>query len=149
MKASNSRGKGSGADLRWDHTGIKTADLACSLQFYCDILGLQQREVVEVLGRPYYFVGNASIQLETEAANPTDTQADMRGLTGLYHLVLAVDDLDALAARLREHNVRFILPPAQFRPDRKIAFIADPDGVFIQLSISRPRETTLAQDTSF
>ena len=26
-----------------------------------------------------------------------------------------------------------MLPPSQFRPDRKIAFIRDPDGVIIQL----------------
>lgn len=119
--------------MRWDHAGIKTADLARSLHFYCDILGLEQLEIVEVLGQPFYFVGNASIRLEIETANPTDVQADMRTQSGLYHLALAVDNLDDLAARLREHNVNFVLPPSQFRADRKIAFITDPDGVFIQL----------------
>jgi catechol 2,3-dioxygenase-like lactoylglutathione lyase family enzyme len=46
---------------------------------------------------------------------------------------LAVDDLEALCSRLQDEGVKFILPPSQFRPDRKIAFIEDPDGIRIQL----------------
>jgi len=49
MSASNSTEKNSGAKMRWDHTVIKTDDLERAMHFYCDILGLRQLEIMEVL----------------------------------------------------------------------------------------------------
>jgi catechol 2,3-dioxygenase-like lactoylglutathione lyase family enzyme len=119
--------------IRWDHTGIKSADVERSIHFYCGVLGLERLETINLLGRDFHFVGNDTIRIEIEAAAPGDPQADMGRSAGLYHLALAVDDLEAVAERLRRAGVTFLLPPSQFRPDRKIAFFRDPDGVFIQL----------------
>lgn len=119
--------------MKWNHTGIKTADLERSIHFYCDILGFRKLEEIEVLGKLYHFVGNDTVSIEIEPCKPTDTQADMRNHSGLYHLCFTVDDLDKTAAELKRQDVTFMLPPSQFRPDRKIAFIQDPDGVIIQL----------------
>ncbi len=119
--------------MRWNHAGIKTSNLERSLHFYCDVLGLRRTESVTILNKNYHFVGNDFISIEIEEGNPTDTQADPRAMTGLYHMALTVDDLEGLAAKLREHNVNFIVPPVQLREDRKISFIEDPDGVYIQL----------------
>jgi len=119
--------------MKWNHAGIKSANLELSLHFYCDILGLRKLEVLTVLDRQFYFVGNDTISIELEEAGPGDTQADMRTRSGLYHLAFTVSDLEGIAASLQEKGVPFVLPPSQFRPDRKIAFITDPDGVLIQL----------------
>jgi aldehyde:ferredoxin oxidoreductase len=52
---------------------------------------------------------------------------------GIGHIALAVDDLEVLAERLRQEKITFLVPPSQFRPDRKIAFIEDPQGIRLQL----------------
>jgi lactoylglutathione lyase len=119
--------------MRWNHTGLKTANLEKSIHFYCDTLGFRKLEKVEVLGRLYHFVGNDTVNIEIEVCKLSDTQADMREHTGLYHLCFTVDDLEKTAADLKQKGVTFMMPPSQFRPDRKIAFIQDPDGVIIQL----------------
>lgn len=120
--------------MQWDHVGIKVKDLNASLEFYCGKLGLKQLEVITLLGNDYYFVGNESIRIELEPGKPSDTQSDMAAMTGLYHIAFKVNDIDALAARLEAAGVKFRLPVVRIRPDRpKIAFIEDPDGVFIQL----------------
>jgi lactoylglutathione lyase len=119
--------------MKWNHTGIKTANLPESLHFYCDILGFRKLEEVEVLGKLYHFVGNDTVNIEIEECKPTDTRTDMREHSGLYHLCFTVEDLEKTAAELKQKDVPFMLPPSQFRPDRKIAFIRDPDDIIIQL----------------
>lgn len=119
--------------MKWNHTGIKTSDMARSLHFYIDVLGFQMQEELNLLGKIFYFVGNDTVLLEIEEGNPNDTQANAMVLTGLYHLCFTVEDLEKTAKHLRENQVKFLLEPSQFRPDRKIAFIEDPDGVLIQL----------------
>jgi catechol 2,3-dioxygenase-like lactoylglutathione lyase family enzyme len=119
--------------MRWNHAGIKSSDVERSLYFYCEILGLKKLETITILEKNYFFVGNENISIEIEAGNAGDQQAVPKAMTGLYHMALTVDDLDFLAEKLREHGVNFIIPPVQLRPDRKICFIEDPDGVYIQL----------------
>ncbi|HOD29716.1 MAG TPA: VOC family protein [Syntrophales bacterium] len=118
--------------MKWDHCGIRAADLERSLRFYTDVLGLDLLEVVTVLDQPFYFVGNDTVRIEIEQANPAQIAAETGPQAGLYHLAFEVDDLEGVAARLRDAGAPFLLPPSQFREDRKIAFILDPDGVFIQ-----------------
>ena len=119
--------------MKWDHCGIRAGDLDRSLRFYTDVLGLELLEVVTVLDQPFYFVGNDTVRIEIEQANPAQLAAATGTQAGLYHLAFEVDDLEGAAARLRDAGAQFLLPPSQFREDRKIAFILDPDGVFIQL----------------
>lgn len=119
--------------MKWDHCGIRAADLERSLRFYTDVLGLELLEVVTVLDQPFYFVGNDTVRIEIEQANPAQLAAATGTQAGLYHLAFEVDDLEGAAARLRDAGAQFLLPPSQFREDRKIAFILDPDGVAVQL----------------
>ena len=119
--------------MHWNHTGIKTTNIEKSIHFYCDILGFRKLEEVVIMNKNYIFVGNDTVKIEIEEANPSDTPADMRKNVGLYHLCFTVDDLEHTAADLKGKGVEFMLPPSRFRPDRKIAFIRDPDGVIIQL----------------
>ncbi len=119
--------------MKWDHCGIRAADLERSLRFYTDVLGLELLEVVTVLDQPFYFVGNNTIRIEIEQANPAQIEAATGPQAGLYHLAFEVDDLEGTAARLRDAGAQFLLPPSQVREDRKIAFILDPDGVAVQL----------------
>jgi catechol 2,3-dioxygenase-like lactoylglutathione lyase family enzyme len=119
--------------MEWNHTGIKTTNIEKSIHFYCDILGFRKLEEIVILNNKYIFVGNDTVKIEIEESKPTDKPADMREQAGLYHLCFTVDDIEKTAADLTEKKVKFLLPVSQFIPDRKIAFIEDPDGVFIQL----------------
>ena len=115
------------------HSGIKSADIDKSLDFYTRILGLEVLERIDLVGRRFYFIGNDKTRIEIEQSNPGDEMINVDKGYGLYHLAFAVDDLEGLAARLKAESVRFIMEPMQLRADRKIAFIEDPDGVRIQL----------------
>ena len=85
------------------------------------------------MGKRFYFVGNDTISIEIEAGNPADTQADPRTQTGLYHLAFTVDDVEGLADRLTSEGIPIALEPVSTRSDRIVAFVEDPDGVFVQL----------------
>lgn len=119
--------------MRWDHVGIKASDIEKSLAFYCDVLGLEKQEELEILGKRFFFVGNETVSIEIEAGNSGDKQADPRTQTGLYHLAFTVDDLEGLVDRLKAAGVPIALPPVSTRPDRIVAFVEDPDGAFLQL----------------
>ena len=119
--------------MKWDHVGIKSSDIRKSLHFYCDILGFERQEEIEILGKTFYFVGNGSTSIEIEAGNPGDTQAEPRLQTGLYHLAFVVDNVRGLVERLKAEAVPIVLEPFSTRPGRLVAFIEDPDGIFIQL----------------
>ena len=118
--------------MRLDHVGIRAKDIKQALAFYTEVLGLEHLETIEILGNQYYFVGNEQTRIEIEQA---PAQADWEPVErgGLQHFALIVEDLEALFRRLRERGVKVIIPPSRFRPDRKIAFIEDPDGSRIQL----------------
>ena len=115
------------------HSGIKSADINKSIDFYTRILGLEVLEKIDLVGRSFYFIGNDRTRIEIEQANPGDEMILVDKGFGLYHLAFAVENIEKLAARLKAESVRFIMEPVQLRPDRKIAFIEDPDGVRIQL----------------
>ncbi len=118
--------------MKWNHVGIKSADIRKSLHFYCDLLGLEKQEDLVLFGKHFIFVGNDTISIEIEAGNPDDTRADPRTQTGLYHLAFTVDDVTALVERLKAEGVPIALGPISSRPDRLTAFVEDPDGTFVQ-----------------
>lgn len=116
--------------MRIHHYGIAVRDMNRSLDFYTRVLGFNQEETIVIGGQSFYFVGDGNVSIEIEQAwSPGETTFD----NGLSHMALAVVDLQQLAVRLKEEEVKFLMEPSQFRPDRKIAFIEDPDGVKIQL----------------
>ena len=118
--------------MRYDHVGIKCADLERSMAFYCDVLGFRVLEELEIWGKRFTFVGNETTSIELEQGNPGDTRIDPRSQTGQNHLAFLVDDVRALVDRLKSQGVSIVLDPLSTRPDRLVAFVEDPDGIFIQ-----------------
>ena len=119
--------------MKWYHIGIKAKNREASIRFYRDILGLAVVDAVEILGKKFTFVGNDTIQIEIEQANPGDTQADPSTMTGLNHFSVVVDDIHKLVKDAREKNADVLMDPFNPRPDRLTTFIRDPDGVLIQV----------------
>ena len=119
--------------MKWYHVGIKAKDAPASIRFYRDILGLAVVDTVEIWGKTFTFVGNDTIQIEIEQANPGDTQADPTTMTGLNHFSIVVEDIQKLVVDARGKGAHVLMDPFQSRPDRFTTFIQDPDGVLIQV----------------
>ena len=119
--------------MKWYHVGIKAAKSEASVRFYRDILGLEVIDRVEIWGKQFNFVGNDTISIEIEQANPGDTPSDPSSMTGLNHFSLVVDDIHALVEQARKKGAGVLMDPFHPRPDRLTTFIRDPDGVMIKL----------------
>lgn len=119
--------------MKWYHVGIKAAASESSVQFYRDILGLEVIDRVEIWGKQFIFVGNDTVSIEIEQANPGDTPSDPSSMTGLNHFSVVVEDIRALVSKAREKGACVLMDPFHPRPDRLTTFVRDPDGVMIQL----------------
>jgi catechol 2,3-dioxygenase-like lactoylglutathione lyase family enzyme len=119
--------------MKWYHVGIKAKDSEASIRFYQDILGLDIVDTVDVWGKKFTFVGNDTIQIEIEQANPGDTQADATCMTGMNHFCIVVDDIGCFVKEARAKGANVLVDPFNPRPDRLTTFINDPDGVLIQV----------------
>ena len=124
-----------------DHVGVAVRNLEEALQFFRDALGLEVDPPEEVAQQGvtvrYLRTGAAAVEL-LEASRPDSPIArflDKRG-PGLHHITLAVDDIDAAIAHLRERNVRLIdeRPRSGSRGSR-IAFVhpSSAHGVLLEL----------------
>ena len=117
--------------MKYLHTMVRVTDLAASLSFYCDALGLRE------LSRKDYPQGRYTLVF---LAAPGDDSAqveltynwDPENYTGgrnFGHLAYAVDDIYAACARLQEHGVVINRPPR----DGHMAFVRSPDAISIEL----------------
>ncbi len=117
--------------MKYLHTMVRVTDLAASLRFYCDALGLRElsrkdhpqgRYTLVFLAAP----GDDSAQVELtynwERENYT-------GGRNFGHLAYAVDDLYATCRRLQDHGVVINRPPR----DGHMAFVRSPDAISIEL----------------
>ena len=99
--------------LKINHVALVVQELESALKFWCDDLGLKlesQRDVpAEESQVAYLPIGNSHIEL-VEPLNDDSGVArflSKRG-PGMHHLCLEVEDLDAMAERLRTRGVRLI-----------------------------------------
>ena len=115
-----------------EYTGIRVRDLATARRFYCEGLGM----VVEGAGRmdagglfealkdP---VTGAVLELNFYPDTPPYREGDE-----LDHLAFRVDSVDATIARLVGLGAKLRIPP--FRQGReRLAFVSDPDGVWLEI----------------
>ena len=90
---------------RLDHVSLNVADRARSIAWYRDVLGLRQLNQPTAddepvfLGEPGLQFGLFQAQRQSPAREPESS--------GLRHIAVVVDDLDAAQERLRSHGVEF------------------------------------------
>jgi len=117
--------------MKYLHTMVRVSDLAQSLDFYCDKLGL--REVGRTESRQGRFTlvflaapGDESAQLELT----WNWDPEEYGIGRAFgHLAYEVDDVYATCERLRARGVTINRPPR----DGRMAFIRSPDNISIEL----------------
>lgn len=124
--------------MKFLYTGIEVTDLDRSLRFYQEGLGM------EVVGRGLNAsTGGETATLHTPGAHQMlelNWYPASRYAVGseLDHLAFEVDDVEAAASRLVELGGRVVREVEQ-GADYDLAYVSDPDGIWIELVHPRPR----------
>jgi glyoxylase I family protein len=114
---------------RLDHVSLNVTDRARSIAWYRDVLGLRQlNQPTEddepvFLGEPGVQFGLFQAQRESPAREPESS--------GLRHVALVVDDLDAAQERLRAQGVPFNY---EDHGNALSVYFRDPDRHVIELT---------------
>jgi lactoylglutathione lyase len=117
--------------LKYLHTMVRVSDVAASLRFYCDALGLRElRRVSNDPGRftLVFLAAPGDEDAQVELTHNWDSEATGGG-RNFGHLAYAVDDVYATCERLMKHGVTIN------RPSRggRMAFVRSPDNISIEL----------------
>jgi lactoylglutathione lyase len=117
--------------MRYLHTMVRVSDLAQSLHFYCDLLGLEELRRYDNEGGRFTLVFLAppgQPEAQVELTHNWD-QAGYDGGRNFGHLAYAVDNIYAACERLMAGGVTINRPPR----DGYMAFVRSPDGISVEL----------------
>ncbi|MCT0254818.1 MULTISPECIES: lactoylglutathione lyase [unclassified Synechocystis] len=124
------------------HTMIRVGDLDKSLQFYCDILGMNLIRKKDYPSGEFTlaFVGygkesdNAVIEL---THNWGTDKYDLGN--GFGHIALGVEDIYSTCNKIKEKGGKVVREPGPMKHGTTvIAFVEDPDGYKIELIQTAP-----------
>jgi catechol 2,3-dioxygenase len=126
---------------------LQVSDLRRSLLFYEDVIGFARHDERNVGGRPAAFLGahgvrgsaGGPILLELRE-KPGVRPVPRRGLLGLYHFALLLPDRPALAMFVRHLRQTGTPAAAADHGFSEALYLADPDGLQIEVYRDRPRE---------
>ncbi len=123
--------------MRMLHTMLRVGDLAQSVRFYTDVLGMQllrQHDYPE--GRftlAFLGYGDEASHTVLELTHNWDTSSYDLG-NGYGHIALAVPDAAAACAEIRQRGGRVVREAGSMKHGSTvIAFVEDPDGYKIEL----------------
>ena len=117
--------------MRYLHAMVRVRDLAASLRFYCEGLGLKEtRRRDNPAGRftLVYLAAPENPDAEIELTFNYDDE-DYGSARNFGHLAFAVDDIHATCQHLADMGVTINRPPR----DGHMAFVRSPDLVSIEL----------------
>ncbi len=137
---------------RPSHVGLCVSDIERSLRFYCEGLGFEVSDGVDldsdqvpgldqalevptrtVLRSQMIVLDNVKIELLHYTQPAVEgTPSPRRNLRGLTHLSFWVDDLDASIQRLLDCGGTLVDGTRQ-SPGVDLVFVADPDGTRVEL----------------
>ncbi|MBL8642960.1 MAG: VOC family protein [Rhodospirillaceae bacterium] len=117
--------------MKYLHTMVRVTDLAASLDFYCNKLGLKElRRTENEKGRfTLVFLGaSENPDAQVELTYNWDPEVYTGG-RNFGHLAYEVDDIYATCDKLMKAGVTINRPPR----DGRMAFIRSPDQISIEL----------------
>lgn len=117
--------------MRYLHTMVRVSDVASSLRFYCDLLGLRElRRRDHEAGRftLIFLAAPGDEHAQVELTHNWD-EAGYGSGRNFGHLAYEVDDIYAVCRRMMEGGVTINRPPR----DGRMAFVRSPDGISIEL----------------
>jgi catechol 2,3-dioxygenase-like lactoylglutathione lyase family enzyme len=137
---------------RMDHVGIVVEDLADAVAFFVElglelegeapvegdwvdaIVGLEGvRAQIAMLTTPD---GHARIEL-TEFHSPASEGDDQRvpaNASGIRHVAFAVDDIDAVLARLQARGAELVGELGRYEDRYKLCYVRGPAGIIVELA---------------
>jgi len=123
------------AKLSFDHVHLVAKDPQATAQWYVDKLDGQIWKSAEIGGAPQVYVNVAGAIVIVRGQRDGESAQGKPGLEwGVDHFGLRVHgDFDGFCEGLRHKGVTFDKEPTEFNPSTRIAFIAAPDGVSIEL----------------
>jgi len=121
---------------RIDHIHLISPNIEPTKDWYCNILGGKVTFEGEFKGNKVYYVdlNGFNIIIIEQLPDEKPISATIQTREGLDHFGVAIDDMDAAVAELKEKGVKFVVEPMQVRPGVRIAYIEAPDKVRIELS---------------
>jgi lactoylglutathione lyase len=117
--------------MKYLHTMVRVKDLAASLRFYCDALGLREvRRMDNDKGRftLIFLAAPGDEQAQVELTHNWDPEDYGIG-RAFGHLAYEVDDIYAACQRLMDHGVTINRPPR----DGHMAFVRSPERISVEL----------------
>jgi catechol 2,3-dioxygenase-like lactoylglutathione lyase family enzyme len=137
---------------RIDHVGINVEDLAAAKAFFLAlglevlgemevqgewvgrIIGLKDvRDTIVMMGIPG---GKATIEL-VRFHSPKDEQGVRRSLAnalGIRHICLAVDDVEAAVATVKEHGGELMGEIHAYENVYKVCYVRGPEGIIVEMA---------------
>lgn len=117
--------------MKYLHTMVRVKDLAKSLNFYCDKLGLieiSRREFEQGRFTLVFLAAEENTESQVELTYNWDLEDYDEG-RNFGHLAYAVDDIYATCQKLKDAGVTINRPPR----DGYMAFVRSPDNISIEL----------------
>jgi catechol 2,3-dioxygenase-like lactoylglutathione lyase family enzyme len=137
----------------FDHVTVCVGDLAAARRFF-GLLGFEEEKAVVIAGERFAaYMGLAEIEADhvtlvlpgaaprvevqllhyRRPAAVDDPERARLDRLGFNHICFAVDDLDAMLAKLRSNGVTVRGELHGFH-DRRLAFLTGPDGITVELA---------------
>jgi catechol 2,3-dioxygenase-like lactoylglutathione lyase family enzyme len=118
---------------RFDHIHLRSPDPEATAAFYVAAFGAAIKARVQAAGALRVVLDLAGVPLFIEAVPPATPAPPAPPFLGIEHIGLTVEDLDVALADLAAQGVTLISGPTTPRPGVRIAFLAAPDGVRVEL----------------
>jgi catechol 2,3-dioxygenase-like lactoylglutathione lyase family enzyme len=125
--------------FQFDHIHVFTSDPEGTAAYYERMFGAEVIRTTQQ-GKPRIDLrlGGANIFVLDVSQDPKVAAPPAHRHHGLDHFGLEVENIDAVCADLRAKGATFTLEPTNIRPGIRIAFIAGPDDVSIELLERQP-----------
>ena len=117
--------------MKYLHTMVRVADLAASLDFYCNQLGLVEQRRVDVKPGRFtlvFLAPEGQPEAQVELTHNWDPEK-LGGARNFGHLAYSVKDIYQTCQRLLDAGVTINRPPR----DGRMAFVRSPDDISIEL----------------
>ncbi len=137
---------------RMDHVGIVVDDLAAAIEFFVElglepkgdrpveggwvdrVVGLQGvRAEIAMVETPD---GHTRLEL-TKFHAPSGRGGDRHApanTPGIRHLAFAVDDIDAVVARLRARGAELVGEMERYEDSYRLCYVRGPEGIIVELA---------------
>lgn len=123
--------------MRLLHTMLRVGNLAKSLQFYCEVLGMKLLRQKDYPGGRFTlaFVGYGDEADHTVLELTHNWDTDHYTLGDAYgHIAIGVDDIYATCERIKAQGGNVVREPGPMKHGSTvIAFVEDPDGYKVEL----------------